>query len=112
LLIECRPSTENVEPIFYLKGVHYCVDYVVNDVRDGDLMGLRIRHTENVQDKVVGISFRRSCQLKPDEVWGVLGMVVQSHASFGLSDRIELDLDHVRMPAGNDLEKTKGRSLN
>jgi len=36
---------------------------------DGDLVGLRIRNTENVQDKVVSISFGRRDQLKPDLVW-------------------------------------------
>ena len=46
-------------------------------------------------------------------VWGVLGNVVQSNARFGLSDRLEVHLDHVRMPAGNGkrAEKTKWRSL-
>ena len=50
---------------------------------------------------MVGISFRRCDQLKPDVLWGVLGKLVQSNARFGLADRLEMDLDHVRMPAGN-----------
>ena len=41
-----------------------------------DLVGLRIRNTENVQDKVLGLSFLRRDQLKPDVVWGMLGKVV------------------------------------
>ena len=47
-------------------------------------------------------------------VRGVLGEVVQSNARFGLKDRIEVYLDHVRVPAGNGRmsEKTKVRSLN
>jgi len=62
---------------------------------------------------VVGISLRRRDQLKPDVVWAVLGKVIQSNAKFGLSDRLDVHLDHVRMPAGNGrmAEKTKGRSL-
>ena len=83
----------------------------MNDVPGRDLAGLRIRNTENVQDKVVGISFRRRYQFKPDVVSGVLGNVVQSNARFGLADRIEIHLDHIRMPAGNGGVKTKGRSL-
>ena len=64
-------------------------------------------------DKVVGISLRRRDQCKPDKVWGVLGKVIQTNARFGLADRIEVHLDHVRMSAGNDkrVEKTKGCSL-
>ena len=114
LLIKFRPPIQDVEPNVYLKEcITALTNYLVNDVRDRDLVGLRIRNTENVQDKVVGISFRRRDQLKPDVVWGVLGKVFQSNASFGLCDRLEVHLDHVRMPAGNGkwAEGTKGRSL-
>jgi hypothetical protein len=47
-------------------------------------------------------------------VWDVLGKVIQSSARFGLSDRLEVHVDHVRIPVGNGkrAEKTKGRSLN
>ena len=39
--------------------------------------------------------------------------VIQSNARFALTDRLEVHLDHVRMPAGNGkmAEKTKGRSI-
>ena len=85
----------------------------MHDVHDRDLVGLRIRNTENVHDKVVGISLRGREQFKPDVVWGVLGKVIQSNARFGLADRLVVHLYHVRMPAGNGkrAEKTKGRSL-
>jgi hypothetical protein len=84
-LIKFRPPSEDAEPTVYLKEcITALTNYLVDDVRDRDLVGLRIRNTENVQDKVVGISFRRRDQLKPDVVWGVLGKVVQSNARFGL----------------------------
>jgi len=78
-----------------------------------DLVGLRIRNPGNVQDKVVDISFRRRDQLKPDLIWAVLSNVIQSNAMFGLTDRLEVHLDQVRIPVGNGklAEKTKGRSL-
>jgi len=78
-----------------------------------NLAGLRIRNTENVQDKVIGISLLRRDQLKTDVVCGVLAKVIQSNARFCLTDRLEVHLDHVRMPAGNGkrAEKTRGRSL-
>ena len=76
-------------------------NYLVNDVRQRDLVGLRIGNTENVQDKVAGIRLRRHDQLKPDVVWVVLGKDVQSNARFGLTDRLEVHLDHVLMPAEN-----------
>ena len=67
----------------------------MDEVPDRNLVGVRIRNTENMQDKVVGISLRRREQLKPDVVWAVLGKVIQSNARFGLSDRLEVNLDHV-----------------
>jgi hypothetical protein len=44
-------------------------------------------------------------------VWEVLGKVIQSNARFGLTDRLEVHLEHVQVPAGNGREETKGRSL-
>jgi hypothetical protein len=86
-------------------------EYLVGEVLGRDLVGLRIRHIENVEDRVVGISMWCRDQFKPDVVWDVLGRFIQSNARFGLTDRLEVYLDHVRMPAGNGREKTKGWSL-
>ena len=114
LLIKFRPPGEEQNPTAYLKEcITALTNYLLDDVHDRDLVGLRIRNTENVQDKVVGISLSRRDQLKPDVVWGVLGNVIQSNARFRLVDRLEVHLDHVRIPAGNGrrAEKTKGRSV-
>jgi len=73
----------------------------VDDVPGRNLVGLRIRNTENVVGKVFGISLRRLDQLKPYVVWVVIGKVIQSNARFDLSDRLEVHLDHVGMPPGN-----------
>ena len=88
-------------------------NYLVDDVPDRDLVGVKIRNMENFEDKVLGISFRRRDQMKPDLIWFVLSKVIQSNATFGLTGRLEVHLDHVRIPVGNgkSAEKTKGRSL-
>ena len=114
LLIKFNLPGEEQDPTTYLKEcITALTNYLVDKVPDRDLVGLRIRNTENVQDKVVGISLRRRDQLKADVVWSVLGKVIQSNARFALTDRLEVHLDHVRMPAGNGkkAEKTKGRSI-
>jgi len=113
LLIKFNSPGEEQEPTAYLKECITLTDYLVDEVPDRDLVGLRIRNTENVHDKVVGISLRRREQLKPDVVWAVLRKVIKSNAILGLSDRLEVHLDHERMPVGNGkkAEKTKGRSL-
>ena len=90
LLIKFNSPGEEQEPTLYLKEcITAITDYLVDKVPDRDLVGLRIRNTENVQDKVAGISLRRRDQLKPDVVWAVLGKVIQSNARFGLSDRLK-----------------------
>jgi len=63
---------------------------------------------------MVSISLWRRDQFKPDDVWDVLGKVIQSNARFGLTDYLEVHLDHVRMPFDNGkrAEKTIGRPLN
>ena len=106
--------SEEQDPTIYLKEcITALTNYLADKVPDRDLVGLRIRNTENVQDKVVGISLRRRNQIKADVVWSVLRKVIQSNARFALTDRLEVHLDHVRMPAGNGkkAEKTKGRSI-
>jgi len=46
-------------------------------------------------------------------VWFVFGKVIQSNSRFALTDRLEVHLNHVRMPAGNENGgvKAKGRLL-
>jgi len=57
---------------------------------------------------------RRCYQFKPNVVWEVLGKLIQNNTTYGLSDRREEHLDHVRMRAGIDkrAEKTKLYLLN
>ena len=111
-LIKFRTPGEGQEPTAYLEECSTALtNYLVDNAHERGLVGLRIRNTENVQHKVVGISFRHRHQLRPDVVWDMLGKVVQSNARIGLADRLEVHLDHVRILAGNGGVKTKGRSL-
>jgi hypothetical protein len=57
VLINFSSPGEGDEPITYLKEfITALTDYLVEKVPDRDLVGLRIRNTENAQDKVVGIT--------------------------------------------------------
>jgi len=64
-----------------------------------------------VEDKVDGNSLRHRDQLKFDAVWAVLRNVILSNARFGLSDRLEVHLDHVKITDGKGGVRTKGRSI-
>ena len=54
-LIRFRTPDEEQNPNTYC--ITALTNYLVHDVDNRDLVGLRIRNTENVQDKVVGISY-------------------------------------------------------
>jgi len=76
-LITFRPPGEEHHATAYLKEcVTALTNHFVNDVRDRDLVGIRISNAENVQNKVMGLSFRCRNQLKTDVVWSVQGKVV------------------------------------
>ena len=99
-------------PAAYLKEcITTLTNYLLDDVPGSDLWGLRNRKTENVEDKLVGIILRRRDRLKSDVVWGVIEKVIESNARFGLTNRLLVYLDHVKMPTGNGRDKRKGRSL-
>ena len=86
LLMKFNTPGEEQDPTTYLKEfITALTNYIVDKVPDRDLVGLRIRNTENVQDKVVGISLRRRDQFKADVVWSVLGKVIQTNARFALT---------------------------
>jgi hypothetical protein len=56
LLIKFRAQGEEENPTTYLREcITALTNYLVDDVHDRDLVGLRFRDTENVQDKVVGL---------------------------------------------------------
>ena len=83
-LIKFRSPGREQEPSTYLnEWITALTSYLVDEVNDRDLVGLRIRNTENVQDKEVGISLRRRDQLKliwseklfPKSFWAMLGLV-------------------------------------
>jgi hypothetical protein len=108
-----RVAGKEKEPLSYLKDyITELSNYLVDKVPDRDLVGLRIQNSENLEDKVVGISLRRRDQFKLDMVWDVHGKVIQCNARFALCDRLEVNLDIVKMPNGNGGVKRKGRSLN
>jgi hypothetical protein len=74
LLIKFNSPGDEQEPTSYLREcITGLTNYLVDQVPDRNMVGLTIRNTGNVKDKVYGISLRRRDQLKPDVVWDVLG---------------------------------------
>jgi hypothetical protein len=77
------------------------------------MVGITISNEENIQDKAIGISFRKRDQLTPDVIWSVFGKVAQSNARFQALDKLVLNIHYVKIPTGNggDGIVAKGRSL-
>ena len=65
-----------------------------------------------MQDKAIGISFRRRDQLSAEVIWSVFYKVAQSNARFNALDRL-IVIQIVRMPVGFEKTavKSKGRPL-
>jgi hypothetical protein len=65
------------------------------------MVGITISNEENVQDKAIGISFRRKNRITPDVIWSDFGKVVQSNNRFNALDKPILTVYSVKMPIGN-----------
>jgi hypothetical protein len=88
--------------------------YALRDYSDGDMIGLSITNQENVQDKAIGLSFRRKDQLTADVIWSVLQKATQSNSRINALDKLVLNVHAVKMPAGfvrRDAIKCMGRPL-
>jgi hypothetical protein len=70
LIIKFNSPGKNQDPYMYLKEcVTKLTNYFVDEIPGRDVVGMKIRNTENMRDKVVGISFRRCDELNADLVW-------------------------------------------
>ena len=65
----------------------------------------------NLQDRAIGISFRRRDQLSENVIWSVFEKVAQSNARFNALANLLVEVYSIRMPVGFVAMMTKGRSL-
>jgi hypothetical protein len=84
-----------------LASVSDLFEHALQNCNDSDMVGITISNEENVQDKAIGISFRRRDQLTRDVIWSVFGKVAQSNARFNAVDKLILNIHYVKMPIGN-----------
>ena len=99
----------------FLASVNDLFEHALQDVGDGDMVGIAIHNESNQNDKPTGISFRRRDQLSVDAIWSVFEKVTQSNARFNALDTLTVVLHSVRIPVGFGLQgngiKTMGRPL-
>jgi hypothetical protein len=87
------PSTgRDTNPVsHFLASVTDMIEYAVRNTRDSDMVGLTISNTVNMQDKAIGIRFRRRDQLSENVIWSVFQKVAQSNARFNAPDSLIVD---------------------
>jgi hypothetical protein len=91
----------NTEPVsHFVTSMNDLIDYALRDYSDSDMVGLSITNEENVQDKAIGLSFRRKDQLTTDVIWNVFQKVTQSNSRFNALDKLIVNVHAVKMPVG------------
>jgi len=84
----------------FLASVNELFEYALQDVSDGDMVGITIQNQVNQNDKPIGISFRRKDQLTGEVIWSVFEKMSQSSARFNVLDRLVVTVHSVKMPVG------------
>ena len=54
-----------------------------------------------MQDRAIGISFRRRDQITGDVIWSVFEKVAQSNARFNALNKLVMTVHSVKMPTGH-----------
>jgi hypothetical protein len=113
LTVRLLPGEDPKPMSHILASVSDLFEHALQNCDDSDMVGITISNDENVQNKAIGISFRRRDQLTPYVIWSVFGKVAQSNARFNALDKLVLNIYYVKMPIGNRNGgiTTKGRSL-
>jgi hypothetical protein len=108
-----HPPVDSNPMSHFLASVSDLFEHALQNCDDSDMVGITISNEDNVQDRAIGISFRRRDQLTPDVILSVFGKVAQSNARFNALDKLILNIHSVKMPIGNGGGgiDAKGRSL-
>jgi len=114
LSVRLLPPPPNSNPVtHFLDSMSDLFEYALRNCNESDMVGVSIRNEVNVQDKPIGISFRRKDQLSEEVIWSIFEKVVQSNARFDALDRLVVVIHSVRMPVGfgRTALRTQGRPL-
>jgi hypothetical protein len=112
LTVRLSPPLDSNPMSHFLASVPDLFKHVLQNCNDSDMVGITISNEENVQDKAIGIGFRRRDQITPDVIWSVFGKVAQSNPRFNALDKLVLNIHYVKVPIGNGRGiVAKGRPL-
>ena len=85
--------------------------YALRKCNKSNMVGVTISNEVYVQDKPIGISFRRMDRLRELVIWSIFEKVAQSNTRFDAMDILVVVVHSVRMPVGfgRTALRTKGR---
>ena len=105
--------TPNLRITHFLDSKFDLFEYTLRNSDGSDMVGVTISNEVNVQDKPIGISFRRRDQLSADVIWSLFEKVAQSNARFNAMDRLVIVVHSVKMSVEfcRTALRTEGRQL-
>jgi hypothetical protein len=102
LSVRLLPPPPDSDPIrHFLDGMSDLFEYALRNCSESDMVGVTISNEVNVQDKPIGISFRRKDQLSEEVIWSMFKKVTQSNARFNAEYRSVVVVHTVKMPVGS-----------
>jgi hypothetical protein len=100
----------DINPItHFLASVNEMFENALQNVRDGDMVGVPIRNEDNQTDRALGLCFCREDQINGEVIANVFEKVSQSNCRFNALDKLVVELHSVRLPVGFGRVTTKGR---
>jgi hypothetical protein len=80
----------------FLASVTELFECTLRYCKDSDMVGVTISNKVNVQDKALGIRFRRKDQITGDVICSVFENVAQSNARFNALDKLVMTVHSVK----------------
>ena len=112
LTVRLLQTPPNSDPItHFLDSMFDMFEYALGNSDGSDMVDVTISNEVNMQDKPIGISFRRRDQLSSDVIWSLFENVAQSNARFNAMDKLIIVVRSVEMPVefGHTALKNQGR---
>jgi hypothetical protein len=105
LTVRLLPPTEGKDsnPMSHLlASVSDLFEHALQNCDELDMVGITISNEENVDNKTIGLSFRKRDWITPDVVWSVFGKVANSNVTFKALDKLVLNIHYVKILIGNE----------
>ena len=112
--VRLLPPPPDYDPItHFLVGMLELFEYALRNCIESDMVRVAISNEVNVQEKPIGINFRRKDQLSEEVIRSMLEKVALSNARFNAKDRLIVVVHTVKMPVdfSHTALRSKGRTL-